>query len=332
MRRVGDGENPAAEKRAARLGETIGDLAKDYLTKHAKVHKRSWRDDERYLDVEILPLWTHIKVKDLSRRDVRALVEGIADRGSPISANRCLALIRKILNFAVQHDWIDANPAALIVKPGAEQSRERVLTDDEIRLVWAACDLERPAMRALMQLRLLTLQRGGELSAIKWTDIDGPWLTLPAANTKNKKAHRVFLTPTATALIEALPQVEDCDYIFPGRSGNTHCGDHKKAGQRIAASVLATLQRDDPTVEGFDFRGHDLRRTAATQMAAAGISQTDIAKVLNHAEGGPKATHVYNRYAYDREKQIALETWDRVLARILEDTPGGKVLPITKGA
>jgi integrase len=332
MGRVSDGENPAADKRAARLGETIGDLAKAYIAKHAKRKKRSWADDQRYLDKEVLPRWKTLKVKDLTRRHVRELIDGIADRGAPISANRCLAVVRKMLNFAVSQDWLDANPAALLPKPGAERSRDRVLTDAEIRLVWAACEAERPTMAALMKLRLLTAQRGGELSALKWTDIDGPWLTIPATATKNKRAHRVYLTPTAKALIDDLPHIEECDYVFPGRAGNTHCSDHKKAGQRIAAHVLATLQQDDATIERFDFRGHDLRRTASTKMAEAGISQADIAKVLNHAEGGPKATHVYNRYAYDREKLIALETWDRVLTRILTDTPTADVVPITKRA
>ena len=68
----------------------------------------------------------------------------------------------------------------------------------------------------------------------------------------------------------------------------------------------------------FDFRGHDLRRTASTKMAEAGVTQADIDKVLNHAEGGPRASRVYNRYAYDKEKRIALETWERVLTAILE--------------
>jgi integrase len=332
LRAIDDGNDPAAQKQAARLGETVGDLAKDYIAKYAKRHKRSWESDDRYLEVEVLPAWKHLKAKELTRRHVRDLIEGIAERGSPVSANRCLALVRKMLNWAVQNDWIDANPAALIPKPGAEGSRDRVLSDDEIRLVWEACEDERPAMRALMRLRLLTAQRGGELSALKWTDVEGHWLTIPATVSKNKRAHRVFLTATAKALIDPLPRVEDCEYVFPGRSGNTHCGDHKKGGQRIAARILAKLQEEDATIERFDFRGHDLRRTAATKMAEAGISQTDIAKVLNHAEGGPKATHVYNRYQYDREKQIALETWGRVLAGILEEKSAGKVLPMTKGA
>jgi integrase len=67
----------------------------------------------------------------------------------------------------------------LLEKPGAERSRDRVLTDDEIRLVWDACEDERPAMCALTRLRLMTAQRGGELSQLRWTDIEGDWLTIP---------------------------------------------------------------------------------------------------------------------------------------------------------
>ena len=176
----------ARRRAAARTGDTVADLAKDYITKHAKVHKRSWRDDQRMLDAEVLPAWKARKVKELGRRDVRELIEAIADRGSPITANRCLALVRKMLNYAIEKDWIEANVASLIRKPGAERSRRRVLTPDEIRLVWKACDGERPVMCALVRLRLITAQRGGELARIRWTDIDGAWLTIPSTLTKNK--------------------------------------------------------------------------------------------------------------------------------------------------
>ena len=70
-----------------------------------------------------------------------------------------------------------------------------------------------------------------------------------------------------------------------------------------------------------DFRGHDLRRTAATRMAAAGVQRDHIARVLNHVEGGARATRVYDRHTYDGEKRIALETWARSLAAILEAKP-----------
>ena len=148
------------------------------------------------------------------------------------------------MNWAVSQDWIDANPAALLAKPGQEASRDRVLTDDDPR-VWAACETERPAMAVLMKLRLVTAQRGGELASLKWSDLDDDrnWLTLRADVTKNKRQHRVCLTETARALINTLPQIKDNDYLFPGRLGNQPCGDAEKAGQRIAAVCCRSCRK-----------------------------------------------------------------------------------------
>jgi integrase len=73
---------------------------------------------------------------------------------------------------------------------------------------------------------------------------------------------------------------------------------------------------------GIDFRGHDLRRTAATKMAEAGVRREHIARVLNHVDAGARATRVYDRYSYDCEKQVALETWERRLSTILSEGAG----------
>jgi integrase len=329
-RKVDGGTDPAAEKQLAREGDTIADLAKDYIAKYAKVHKRSWKDDQRYLDAEVLPAWKHIKVQQLTRRDVRSLIEGIAERGSPISANRCLALVRKMLNWAVAHDWLDANPAALIPKPGVERSRDRVLTDEEIRAVWASMARERAAMGALMKLRLVLAQRAVELARVKWTDIEGDVLTFRV--TKNKQPMRLPLTKTAVEILNTLPQIEDCEYVFPGRGGKRPLSDMKHAARRIGERALETLQKADRTITAFDFHGRDLRRTAATKMREAGVPRADISRVLNHVEGGPRATQVYDRYEGEREKRLALQAWERVLTGILTGKGGGNVLPFGKRA
>ncbi|ODS53223.1 MAG: hypothetical protein ABS36_14970 [Acidobacteria bacterium SCN 69-37] len=336
------GTDAGAEKRAKRQqatqGETVADLVKTYLEKHAKRHKRSWKDDDRMFNAEVLPKWRHRKAKDITRRDVRTLIEAIADRGSPITANRCLALVRKMLNFGIQQDWIDANPAALLKKPGVEASRDRVLTDDEVRLVWKATDAERPAMRALVRLRLITAQRGGELVAIRWSDISGDWLTLPPTITKNKTEHRVWLSDLAHEALALVPRVVDDEgnvdeRVFPARIGKGTMTDLKQAGRRIAKHVLAALQKTDPKVEAFDFRAHDLRRTAATKMAEAGVDPTHISLVLNHVDGRPRATKIYDRFNYDPQKQAALATWARRLRAILDEKPADNVVPMTrKGA
>ena len=167
---------------------------------------------------------------------------------------------------------------------------------------------------------------------MRWSDTEGDSLTLPATATKNEIAHRVPLTARAVEILNAVPRRSD-EWVFAGRSGTRPFGDVKQAGRRVAQRVLAELQKTDPAVTAFDFRGHDLRRTASTKMAEAGIAQADIAKVLNHTEGGPRATRVYNRDQYDREKRIALETWSRMLTAILDrQDKAANVVPFVAGA
>jgi integrase len=282
MARVAAGQDPAAERRALRDAETFGDLAVEYLERHAKVKKRSWKEDDRILKAELLPHWKHTPLRDLKRRDVRNLVQVIAARPAPIMANRTLALVRKMLNFAIESEWMEANPATLIPKPGIEQSRDRVLTQDEIKAFWVAVEEEPAVIRAWLRLRLLTVQRGGEVVRMRWSEVDlqNKWWTIPGETTKNKLAHRVPLNAAAVTLLREL---------------------RSSAAPEQAMKV--------------DFRGHDLRRMAASIMASAGVSRLVIAKVLNHVETG--VTAVYDRHSYDAEKRAALDLWGRELQRIL---------------
>jgi integrase len=137
------------------------------------------------------------------------------------------------------------------------------------------------------------------------------WWTIPGEHTKNGEPHRVPLTEDAVMLVKAqIPEKESDrgEFVFTGRGGSTVLDRAKKAPAAIA-EVLK-----------IDFRGHDLRRTAATGMAEAGISREHIGRVLNHVEGGARATKVYDRYSYDFEKRAALDAWQRRLRAILADT------------
>jgi integrase len=334
--RVAKGEDPARDRRAAKAParDTVAALAEDYMAKHARKFKRSADEDQRILNVYVLPSWKHRSVKELTRRDVRALVEGVADRGAPIMANRVLGVVRKMLNFAIDHDWLDANPAARVAKPSPEVSRDRVLTDEELRRLWRLLGrfpttAERPApgrkgatgddddpifpfspvMAALLKMRILTAQRGGEVGHMRWQDLDleSGWWTIPGIHTKNGEAHRVFLVKEAVALIKEQQKDDPSESVFAG-SGDTVLDRMKK----VPAAVARLLK--------FEFRGHDLRRTAATRMAGAGVPREHISHVLNHVEGGPRATRVYDRHSYDREKRLALSTWARTLLRIVDQS------------
>ena len=210
------GLDPAAEKQADQApGDKFKDLADAYM-KVAKTTKKSWREDQRILDSELLPAWKSIKVRDISRRDVRTMVDAIAERPAPIMANRVWALASRIFNFAISKDWIDANPAARI-EQRPEGTRDRVLTDQEIRELWTALDgclrpprvddpkAKAPAVPAMiargMQVLLVTAQRPGEVFGMRRADLDltegAAWWTIPPEHAKNGEPHRVPLAVTA---------------------------------------------------------------------------------------------------------------------------------------
>jgi integrase len=319
------GRDPAAERKRAKP-QTFTALVDLYIERHAKRHKRSWRDDARRLR-RLTPTWGAWPVAAIRRAHVRELLESIVDRGKNVEANRMLALVRKVLNFAVDQEWIDANPAGKMAQPGGrEASRSRVLTADELRATWAY--LHQPApdhadarvqrhwrlTRAALVLRLITAQRGREVLNIRWEDIEGDWWTVPGAIAKNGLPHRVPLTAPALAVLESLK------------------GDATTNAGLLFVGVRGTRQRSG-VLDGLgiaDVRPHDFRRTAASMMTGAGVSRLVVSKVLNHAEKG--ITAVYDRHGYDAEKRIALDTWARTLTAIGDGKPSGAVLPFTKGA
>lgn len=361
--KIRTGGDPVGERRAARQvpADTVGALVKEYVAKHVRVKQRGWVEEERILKVDVLPSWKGRSVRELTRRDVRALVAPIVDRGSPIMANRVLAVVRRMLNYGVRNDWLDANPASLIESPGREVSRERVLTDDELWRLWrllgrqpttaerAAPGRKRskgttddpisplaPPLAAAIKIRLLTAQRGGEVIKMRWRDLDleAGWWTIPGEYAKNGRAHRVPLVSEAVAIIKAqqknkekqprqadveLIDREQNDFVFVGAGASVR--DRAKKAPSLVARVLK-----------IEFRGHDLRRTAATKMAEAGVPRQHISAVLNHVEGGARATRIYDRYSYDVEKRMALETWARKLQLIVEQTQRGTVLPFGTSA
>jgi site-specific recombinase XerD len=136
--RIFDGADPASEKQMehAQDDNTVQALYELYRSRKEKV-LRSWSEVRRILEKEILPTWRHRRVADIRRRDVRELVEEKA-RTAPIQANRVLERVSAVFTFAVDQDWIEANPAWRIKKPGPERSRDRLLTRDELRELWPA--------------------------------------------------------------------------------------------------------------------------------------------------------------------------------------------------
>ncbi|MFT5446554.1 MAG: integrase [Gammaproteobacteria bacterium] len=292
-----------------REAPTLANLAADYLERHAMTKKRSWAEDERILKHDVLPKLGKLKAASIRRRDIVALLDRIADRGAPVQANRTLACVRKMFNFAMERDILDTSPCAGVKAPGKENRRERVLTPDEIRTVWIALETGTASdvhlrmdksTRLALQLMLLTAQRKAEVMGAEWTDIDlgaALW-TIPGEKAKNGQSHRVPLSPQA---IEVLRQAKtlssDSPLVFPGR----------REGKPMTPEALTrAVARAQEAIGIPHWTPHDLRRTAATLMSENGSPRLVVAKVLNHVSADAGVTAVYDRHSYDKEKRQAL--------------------------
>jgi integrase len=317
---IRDGIDPASAKQAeaaATAAEvTVGVLAETYIERHAKPRKRSWAEDQRLLDKDVLPAWKARSAASVTRAEVNTLLDTIVDRGSPVAANRTLAVIRKMFNFGVQRGMVAANPCQGVAAPGKEQSRQRVLTEAEIKQLWGALDQTPMTLqvRTILRLVLVTAQRKGELSRAEWSefDLDAGWWTIPPAKAKNGLAHRVPLSPLAVDLLKALPRLQANPYVFPSRLKNRCINDD---------SVDNAMREHDEVLGLNDVTPHDLRRTAASHMASLGIPRLVVGKILNHAE--TSVTAVYDRHSYDDEKRQALCAWATSLSVLLGLVPAG---------
>jgi len=309
-----------ASKRERKLADTVAAFADEYMERWAKPRKRSWKEDLRILNKDILPVWGRRKMRDITRRDINLLLDGIMDRGAPESANRTHALIHKMFNFALSRDVVPFNPCAGIGKPAKTRQRDRVLTDDEVHTHWQGIMQSSLSLgsRVALLLQLTTAQRKGEIVSMRWDEMDGEWWTIPAAKAKNGLAHKVPLTPQALTLLERMKGA-DSEWVFPSPKSGHVTPESVDHALRSYLNRLAIHKGD----AGW-FSPHDLRRTAATRMTEIGISRLVVSKILNHAETG--VTAIYDRNSYDREKRQALETWGRRLDAILTGTDDSKVV------
>jgi integrase len=317
---VAHGGDPVAEKRAAREVLTFGQLTQRYLDDYAKLNKKSWEEDERQINADLLPKWKSRPAAEVRSEDLLLLLNAKVKGGAPVAANRLRALVSRIFTFGAGQRLVPAtaNPVIGVKKPTKEASRDRVLSDEEIRRIWDACDTQNPYVRAWFRLRLVTAQRGGELLQMRWRDIDEKshlW-SIPAEYVKNAQGHRVYLNALARKMISPVPRDDKSVWVFP----KSFMGDFKHVGRRLAQSTRANIVVETKAAPGerdkVDIRGHDLRRTAASLMASGGVPRFVISRILNHSEE-KDITSVYDRYGYDAEKKAAMEFWNAQLAAVL---------------
>ena len=308
---IDPGERAIQERKRAIEAETVKELVVEYLERWAKVHKKSWKEDERVLNKEVIPQWGNKKAISITRRDVIHLLDQIVARGAPGSANQAFEIIRRMFHFGIERDLLENTPCHGIRKPAKSRQRDRVLSPKEIKLFWenvVKIDATSAIILAL-KLQLVTAQRRGEIAKAQWKeiDLDIGWWTIPSINSKNTLSHRVFLSPLAVDILKELRELAgNSEYVLPSPIGD-------KSIDEKAITRAVGRNRNLFNIE--HFTPHDLRRTAASHMTSIGISRLVVSKILNHAESG--VTAVYDRHSYDKEKQDALILWNEKLRNIV---------------
>jgi integrase len=248
------------------------------------------------------------------------MLDKVEDEAGPVQADRVRAYLRKALSwYAERDDEFNLNAAFVRVGPRAnpkERARTRVLSDDEIRIIWSALG-EAGTFGALLKTLLLTAQRRDEVANMSWKEIgtDGIW-TIPAERYKTKRPNFVPFSAKALATIEAQPKIEECDYVFPSLVKTPFTG-FGKSKARLDKSILLKMQkRYQKGVEPPpNWTLHDLRRTAKTLMARAGVRPDISERVLGHVIAGVEGT--YDRHSYAEEKRDALEKLAAMIEQIL---------------
>jgi integrase len=319
---IGKGIDPKIEEARHRAEEqrrqvnTFGGVAAEFIERHARGLKKR-AEATRIIEKEFVKRWSPRPITDIMPEEVAAAIRGIVKRGSPYQAHNALGYIRRLFNWAIgTHEFgIRTSPVEQL-KPkdliGKREARERTLSEEELRAVWAAAGEMGYPYGPLFRLLILNGQREREVADMQGPEIDfGRQLwTIPAERMKGGRAHEVPLTPAALGLLESLPRWNGGYYLFSTTGGLKPVNGFSKAKLRI-----------DKLSDVSDWVIHDLRRTMRTHLSALPVQDLVRELVIAHAKSGLHG--VYDRHSYRDEKRHCLELWEKRLLSIVDPLPDG---------
>ena len=310
---VAKGRDPAAERRAKREAPTLGELFDYWLTTHAKLHKKTWRDDIRIFD-KYLAKWRSRRLSTITKARVRAWHAAVGGDRGRYQANRALALLSAVWGKADDLGHSGSNPCRG-VRRFKEQSRERFLQPAEMRAFFAALMEEEPVWRDFFLIALFTGARRSNVAAMAWADVDltaGVWY-LAGGETKGGEPLAIVLPPPAIEILRSrIESRADSPWVFPGRTATGHVAHPRVPWGRV-------LKRSGIR----DLRIHDLRRSLGSWQAAAGASLPVIGRSLGHRN--QQTTQVYARLQLDPVRESVNRATAAMLAAggLLEEDGDG---------
>lgn len=338
---IDQGTDPAADKRERKrmsvdlLFEKVVD---EYLTRRVKpVTPKSYEFTESIFRLHITPKLKGKALPAVTKGELMAMLNKLPVNSLALRRN-VFAVVRAFYRWCKGEGYISTNPVADMNAPPAVGSRDRVLTVDEIKLVWRGMSALPYPFGPWQQLLLILGQRRNETAGMDWSELNRSareWV-VPGRRTKNGQTHMVPLSDLAIETIDVVAGGDEWPKrgpVFSTRK-DTSIGGFSKA-KRLLDVTIEKLIEEDAIKNGEEvyaiepWRLHDLRRTAATHMQAQRIPSDWIEAVQNRltGEGKKGSAKVYQRYNYQDEKREALQRWGEYL-RSLVTEQSSNVVPL----
>ena len=307
---------PALEQRTK--AETFDDVRKNFIKRHVdKEGLRSKKEIERLLDCHVVPQWGKREFVSIGRKDVATLLDKVQDDHSARQADYVLAIIRKMMNWYAgrSDDYVSPIVPAMRRTDPKKGKRARILDDDEIKAVWQQAE-KNGEIGAIVRLALLTAQRREKLGSMRWNAItaEGVW-NMPVEDRAKGVGGALQLPEMTRKVVAEQNQLGKNPYVFPGR------------GDACFNSWSKCKRALDEDVKIAPWVIHDLRRTARSLMARAGVRPDIAERVMGHAIQGVEG--VYDRHGYFDEKADALKRLAGLIEGILR--PKDNVVPMERG-
>ncbi len=315
------GVDPFAARSASKGVLNVRELGDLFIRRYARPQKRTWRDDQRQLEHDIYPTLGDWRCDHVKKTDLVRVLDRIADRGAGVQANRTRALVSKLFAWAVSEGYLDQSPATRIAARVKETPRARALDEGEIVVFWnwleqSTIDI---ATRDVLRLLLLLGARVSEVTGMQRDELvfNGPGVlwTLPAPRAKANSDILRPLAPMARRIVERRLNATNSPFVFASPT------DPSKPLLRYAP-LQAIRRAAERGLVPAGFTVHDLRRTLVTQLAALGVPEQVMRKLLGHRASRDDITaSVYNRHNYLVEMHHALARWERRLTQMLKAKP-----------
>lgn len=318
-------------KNAAARSDTFEVVAERYLKRFVDGKRRSGPQIRKMME-RLYPAWGKKPFDSIKRSDVSSLLDNIEETRGPRAADVTLATLRRMMSkYAVGHDdYVSPIREGMArIESPSERARDRVLSDEEIRVLFRVCEGQ-GVFGNLVKMLLLTAQRRIKVATMSWDDLSGDVWTIATEEREKGNAARLKLPRLAIAIIEAQRETRTNNYVFPASFKTSRVdpsrhygsfsafGDGKAALDKAIADILPNIPH---------WTLHDLRRTARSLMARAKVRPDIAERVLGHAIPGVQG--VYDRHAYDLERAQALTALATLIGRILDGT-ARNVVPLIR--